>query len=127
MSSAESALLREWCMRVIHEGMSSAESALLHEWCTRAREWYTRVVPKSGAQECSRLREWWMRLSEWCKRKSLVDWAWILQGKLSRLGMEPPWQTLVKSAWNLQGKQAVDWAWDLQGKHLVDWAWVLLI
>ena len=34
MSSAESALLREWCMRVVHESdareyVSSAESALL--------------------------------------------------------------------------------------------------
>ena len=38
VTSAESALLREWCMRVVHESeareyMSSAESALLREWC----------------------------------------------------------------------------------------------
>ena len=47
VSSAESALLREWCMRVVHESdereyVSSAESALL-EWCMR-------VVHESGAQ-----------------------------------------------------------------------------
>ena len=43
----------------------------------------------------------------------------------SRLGIEPPGQTLVDWAWNLQGKQAVDWAWNLQDKQAVDWAWNL--
>ena len=47
MSSAESALLREWCMRVVHESdareyVSIAESELLCEWCMR-------VVHESGA------------------------------------------------------------------------------
>ena len=63
VSSGESALLREWCMRVVHE--SDAESALLREWCMRvahesgAREWCTRVVHENGAREwCTRLREW---------------------------------------------------------------------
>ena len=48
MISAESALLREWCMRVVHESdareyVSSAESALL-------REWSKRVGHESGAR-----------------------------------------------------------------------------
>ena len=48
MSSAKSTLLREWCMRVVHESdareyASSAESALLREWCMR-------VVHESGAR-----------------------------------------------------------------------------
>ena len=58
------------------EYVSSAESALLREWCMR-------VVHKSGAGEwCTRLREWCTRVREWCTRKTSVDWAWVLQGKL---------------------------------------------
>ena len=48
MSSAESALLREWCMRVVHESdaqeyVSSAESELVCEW-------HMRVEHESGAR-----------------------------------------------------------------------------
>ena len=39
--------------------------------------------------------------------KTLVDWAWVLQGRVnfSLLGMGPPGQTLVYWAWVLQVKQ----------------------
>ena len=78
VSSAESALLREWCMRVVHESdarkymssareyMSSAVSALLREWCMR-------LVHEGSA------REYVSRAREWC---TLVNWAWDLQDKL---------------------------------------------
>ena len=43
VSSAESALLREWCMRVVHEGSAPLE------WCTRL--WSgARVVHETGAE-----------------------------------------------------------------------------
>ena len=95
VSSAESALLREWCMRVVHESdaweyVSSAESALLRE-C--AWEWCTRVVHESSAREfVSGARD---HVS-----------AWVVNEKnFSRLGMGPPQQTLVEWEWGLQEKQ----------------------
>ena len=51
MSSAESALLREWCTRVVHEG-SAQEYVAVHEiteWCTRVR---------SGAQDYGAVHEY---------------------------------------------------------------------
>ena len=41
MSSAESVLLREWCMRVVHEGSAreylsgARDYGVVHEWYTR--------------------------------------------------------------------------------------------
>ena len=35
MSSAESALLREWCMRVVHEGSAREYLSVAREWCMR--------------------------------------------------------------------------------------------
>ena len=43
MSSAESALLREWCMRVVHEGSAQ-------EWCTRTSGAWVEVVHENGAR-----------------------------------------------------------------------------
>ena len=60
VSSAESALLCEWCTRV-----SSAENALLREWCMR-------VVQESGARGlCTRVRSGARvvhEITEWCTR-----------------------------------------------------------
>ena len=51
VSRAESALLREWCMRVVHEGSA-------REYLSGAREWCTRL--QSGARV---VHEY-----EWCTR-----------------------------------------------------------
>ena len=37
MSSAESALLREWCMRVVHEGSAREYLSVAREWCTSTK------------------------------------------------------------------------------------------
>ena len=44
VSSAEGALLREWCMRAVHEGSA-------RDYMSGVREWCTRVVHESGARE----------------------------------------------------------------------------
>ena len=119
VSSAESALLREWCMRVVHEsGAWGWCTRVMHEstWVVQrvrcyvsgAWEWCMRVVHESGAREwCTRIVHkitWVVHESSWvvheitwvrklCTRKMLVDWGWVLQGK-----------------------QAVDWTWVLQKK-----------
>ena len=50
MSSAESALLREWCMRVVHEGSAQEYLSGAQEWCTRL--WSgAQVVHETGARE----------------------------------------------------------------------------
>ena len=62
VSSAESALHREWCMRVMHESTWVEQRVRYYvsgawEWCTRvvhesgAWDWCTRVVHESSARE----------------------------------------------------------------------------
>ena len=63
MSSAESALLREWCMSDARQYVSSTESALLREWCTRVREW------------CTRLHEWCMSVVHESSARDYVSGA----------------------------------------------------
>ena len=50
LSSAESALLREWCMRVVHEGSAREYLSGAREWCTRLRSG-AQVVHETGARE----------------------------------------------------------------------------
>ena len=128
VSTAESPLLREWCMRVMHESTWVVQR--VRYYVSGAWEWWTKVVHESTwvVHKSSWVVHAITWVSEWCTWKTLVDWTWVLQGKLqstghgfsraniSRLGMSAPGQTLNDWAWNLQGKEAVDWAWDLQDK-----------
>ena len=43
VSTAESALLREWCMRVVHEGSAREYLSGAREYLSGAREWCTRL------------------------------------------------------------------------------------
>ena len=49
VSSAESALLREWCMRLVQEGSAREYLSGAREWCTRLRSG-ARVAHETGAR-----------------------------------------------------------------------------